>query len=725
MKILMINKFLRPKGGAETYVLQLGRYLEEQGHQVQYFGMAHPENVVGNRAESYTRDVDFHHISLREKLRWGFRVVYSAEARKKLRLVLEDFQPEVCHLNNFNYQLTPSILLEIRKWSRETGNPCRIVYTAHDYQLVCPNHMCYDGAKNCEKCLGGHYGSCVKGKCIHGSVIRSILGAMESALWHRVGIYRELDTILCCSEFLKEKLDTDPLLREKTVLLRNFSISTERRACPGEYVLYFGRYSHEKGVGLLAKAAKELPGIPFIFAGAGDLEDALKQIPNIRNVGFQAGGALKKLIQGARFTVCPSLWYENCPFSVLESLEQGVPVLGAKTGGIPELIRPGITGQLVPPNDLPALQEAIVHMWEEPIAHFEAKGAVTLPSYTKQIMRHFQPAQTVTVVVPVHNTAAWLDRCVKSIVNQTYQNLHILLIDDGSTDESGMLCDRWAERDKRIQVIHQKNIGLGMTRNVGIAQAMGDAICFIDSDDYILPRTIEKAMGMLRGKDAVVFGMCWKSPQGKDQYRPISLPQYRYQDRSVLTGLLPKLLRQEGNLPISSCAGLYDINFLRRIHWGFPSERDIIAEDVYALLDLYGAAGSVAVIPDALYVYCQRTDSLTHHYRADRFERLKQFYRSCLSLCRQRNYPSQVEQSCGSVFLDIVIGCMKQEAARNDWQRIREIMNDPAVQSALAGTTEKQSIKKRLLFAVLRRRQTSLCSLLLTAQNLLEGGTIL
>ena len=329
------------------------------------------------------------------------------------------------------------------------------------------------------------------------------------------------------------------------------------------------------------------------------------------------------------------------------------------------------------------------------------------------------------MVVPVYNTAAWLDRCVESIVTQTYRNLHILLIDDGSTDESGMLCDRWAEKDKRIQVIHQKNIGLGMTRNVGIAQAMGDAICFIDSDDYILPRTIEKAMGMLPGKDAVVFGMCWESLRGKMRCRPISLSQYRYRDGSVLTDLLPKLLRQEGDLPISSCAGVYDLNFLRRLRWGYPSERDIIAEDVYALLDLYGAAESVAVIPDALYVYCQRPGSLTHHYRADRFEKLKLFYRSCLSLCRERNYPRQVEQSCASVFLDIVIGCMKQEAARNDWQRIGDIMNDPAVQSALAGTTEKQSIKKRVLFAVLRRRHTSLCSLLLKAQNILEGGVML
>jgi len=725
MKILMINKFLRPVGGAETYVLRLGHCLEEQGHAVQYFGMAHPDNTVGNHVGSYTKTVDFHHISLPEMLRWGFRVICSAEARRKLRAVLEDFQPEVCHLNNFNYQLTPSILLEIRKWSRETEHPCRIVYTAHDYQLVCPNHMCYDGTKNCEKCLGGHYGSCVKGKCIHNSYLRSLLGAMESALWHRLGIYRELDTILCCSEFLKEKLDTDPVLREKTVLMRNFSIPAEKQERAGGYVLYFGRYAQEKGVGLLAQAAKALPEIPFVFAGDGELETQLREIPNAKDVGFQTGEALDRLIRGARFTVCPSLWYENCPFSVLESLDRGIPVLGADIGGIPELICPGVTGMLFPPNDQMALKEKIRNLWENPIAHFDAKDTVTIPVYAERLMDHYRPGGTVTVVVPVYNTAAYLDRCVQSIVNQTHQNLQILLIDDGSTDESGVLCDRWAERDRRIQVIHQENIGLGMTRNAGIAQAVGDAVCFVDSDDYILPQAIEKALGQLQGKNAVVFGMCWETAEGKRKDRPVGLTQSLYRDMEVRRDFLPKLLRQEGNLPISSCAGLYSMAFIRKIQWRFPSEREIIAEDVYALLDLYGSAGSVAVLSDALYVYCQRPGSLTHHYRSDRFEKLKHFYGACMTLCRERDYPKQVACSCASVFLDIVIGCLKQEAARNDWHCIRDILYDPMVQFALAELTGKQRMKKRLLFAALRRRQVSLCSFLLKAQNLLEGATML
>ena len=141
MKILMINKFLHPNGGSETYIIKLGKALEEQGHQVQYFGMEHPDRILGNQVNAYTTNMDFHGGSLLSKLTYPIKTIYSHEARRKIRLVLEDFQPDVCHLNNFNYQLTPSIILEIRKWEKHSGHRCKIVFTAHDSQLVCPNHL--------------------------------------------------------------------------------------------------------------------------------------------------------------------------------------------------------------------------------------------------------------------------------------------------------------------------------------------------------------------------------------------------------------------------------------------------------------------------------------------------------------------------------------------------------------------------------------------------------
>ena len=140
MKVLMVNKFLHPNGGSETYIFKLGEQLQKMGHEVQYFGMNHEGRVVGNRMECYTTDMDFHGGGLK-KLIFPLQIVYSTEAKRKMRRVLNDFQPDVVHLNNINFQLTPSVIYAVRDFEEKCGRKIRIVYTAHDSQWVCPNHL--------------------------------------------------------------------------------------------------------------------------------------------------------------------------------------------------------------------------------------------------------------------------------------------------------------------------------------------------------------------------------------------------------------------------------------------------------------------------------------------------------------------------------------------------------------------------------------------------------
>ena len=368
MKILMINKFLHPNGGSETYIFKLGEYLMSQGHEVQYFGMEHEGRCVGNRVNAYTDNMDFHGGSKLAKLTYPIKTIYSAEARKKIRMVLDDFQPDVCHLNNFTYQLTPSVILEIVKWKRQTGHACKILFTAHDYNLVCPNHMLNNPntGEICEKCLGGHYLNCTKGKCIHGSTAKSAIGTLEAYFWKWNGAYKYIDKIICCSEFLKSKMDSNPLFAKKTVAVHNFVDRVEwKDTDKKDYVLYFGRFSKEKGIATLIEVCKQLPEVQFIFAGTGPLEEEIKGIPNIQNVAFQKGEALETLIREARFSVYPSEWYENCPFSVMESQMYGTPVLGADIGGIPELIQVGVTGELFESGNQDELREKIEKLWKD------------------------------------------------------------------------------------------------------------------------------------------------------------------------------------------------------------------------------------------------------------------------------------------------------------------------------------------------------------------------
>ena len=129
-----------------------------------------------------------------------------------------------------------------------------------------------------------------------------------------------------------------------------------------DYILYFGRFSEEKGIGTLIQAAKELPDYKFIFAGTGPLAEEINKVANITNVGFKTGVELETLIREAKFSIYPSEWYENCPFSVMESQMYGTPVLGANIGGIPELIQIGKTGDLFESGNKEELKNKIRQM---------------------------------------------------------------------------------------------------------------------------------------------------------------------------------------------------------------------------------------------------------------------------------------------------------------------------------------------------------------------------
>lgn len=407
MKILMVNKFLYPNGGSETYIFELGKQLQKMGHEVQYFGMEHPDRCVGNNAGAYTSNMDFHSsgkagglTAKLAKLTYPFKIIYSFEARKKIRLVLEDMKPDVVHLNNINFQITPSIIYEIKTWNKD----CKIVFTAHDYQWVCPNHMMYTADASgvshvCEECIGGRYLNCTKHNCIHSSKVKSMLGSIEGYYYKWRKTYGMVDAVIAPSKFLYDKLATDAVLRDKLTMMHNFLTVTDK---PGkvtadeEYVLYFGRFSQEKGVRTLIEVCKRLPEIDFVFAGSGPLVSDMSGITNIRNVGFKSGDELRELISGARFSVYPSEWYENCPFSVMESQMYGTPVLGADIGGIPELIDVGRTGELFAAGDADALEKAIYDMWtnsaklDEYTANCAKLEFDNVEEYTEKLMKVYE-----------------------------------------------------------------------------------------------------------------------------------------------------------------------------------------------------------------------------------------------------------------------------------------------------------------------------------------------
>lgn len=384
----MVNKFLYPRGGAETYFLKIGQYFTQQGHEVQYFGMYDEKNTVGNNAGEYTQNMDFHDAGM-EKLLYPFKIIYSFEARKKISKVIRDFKPDVIHMNNINFQLTPSIIDAAHKY----GVP--VVQTVHDYQMVCPNHLLYDinTKKNCELCLGKGKLPCIKKRCIHGSLLKSVIGYFEALLYKYRSNYKKVSEYICPSAFLEEKLLTNDVFKGKTSVIHNFIELDDIPAASADedYVLFFGRLSEEKGIDIFLKACSELGHIKFKIAGTGPMEEMCRGFNNIEFVGFKTGDELKKLIANAKFSVYPSIWYENCPLSILESISLGTPVITTGWGGMKELVEDGVTGKLVTPMNEENLYAAIEELYssEQAIAEMSkncisARDAmITLDKYCR------------------------------------------------------------------------------------------------------------------------------------------------------------------------------------------------------------------------------------------------------------------------------------------------------------------------------------------------------
>jgi len=341
----------------------------------------------------------------------------------------------------------------------------------------------------------------------------------------------------------------------------------------------------------------------------------------------------------------------------------------------------------------------------------------------------------VSIVLPIYNVEPYLDRCVESITNQTYRNLEILLIDDGSPDACPQMCDTWAEKDNRIRVIHKPNAGLGMARNTGIECATGEYICFFDSDDYVEHNTIELAVELAKKEqaDIVLYGASIVDAHGKvvQSLVPES-EKVCYRGAEVLNDLLPSILQSDlptpktRNLTLSAWSCLYSMQMIRESAWRFVSERTIISEDVYSLLDLYRNVHAAAIVTQPLYYYCRNSSSLTQSYRPDRFVMNKLFFQACVELCEHHRYPAAVKKGCMSPFLGNAIASMKQEVAnyagaRMSVRELRKIIEDPLLQSVVKEKKDDLlSRQVRLLFWAIEHKHSGLCYLLIKAKGKLE-----
>ena len=365
MKVLLVNKFHYLKGGSEKYYFELAELLKENGHEVAFFSMKDDKNIRTNCKEYFVEPIDLNSGSKKKAL----EVIYSKTNRKKMQEALEEFKPDIVHINNFQRQLSESIIEAIK----EKNIP--IVFSAHDGQAICPAITMMNNENNiCEKCMKGKYINCIKKKCNKGSTLKSIIGALEGKYYRNKEVYtKKIDKIITPSMFYKEKLIQDGIPENRIISIHNFIDLKQYNIDLSDegYALYIGRLSKEKGIMNLIQAIKELEnGVLYIAGDGPEKENILKFIEEnnlqtrIKLLGFLNAEEVKKTIAKCRFVVVPSIWYENCPYSVMETLAIGKPVIGAKIGGIPELVKENESGLLYKYNNIEELSNKMKLLFE-------------------------------------------------------------------------------------------------------------------------------------------------------------------------------------------------------------------------------------------------------------------------------------------------------------------------------------------------------------------------
>ena len=346
MKVLLVNKFHYRKGGSETYYFTLAEALQNCGHEVIFFAMQDEKNLPCAQENYFVSNASVNG-GIKSKLNMLLHMTYSKEAYEKMKKLLQAEQPDLVILNLVHKQITLSIIDAMKEYDPQLP----IFWTMHDLIAVCPSYTMRDGSgKTCEKCLGGNYSHCVKNKCIKGSLPMSMLSRYEAEYIRKQKWYDKVDLFICPSEFYRKKLVEGNFTGSPVITMRNplpldtaFECSTENDG----YILYFGRLSHEKGVKTLIEAAN-LCGCRLVILGTGPQEEELKVMAegcnNIEFKGFQTGKALRNYVKNSKCVVLPSEWYENGPYSAMEAMSMGKPLIVSNMGGLPELVEDGVNG---------------------------------------------------------------------------------------------------------------------------------------------------------------------------------------------------------------------------------------------------------------------------------------------------------------------------------------------------------------------------------------------
>lgn len=368
MRILQINKYYWPKGGADRYMLELSDLLTSHGHEVIPFAMRDSKNMASIYDRYFVSPVETAEVRGGwQGLRTFARLLYSFEAARKMRELIHRTRPDVAHVHNVYGQISPSILDVLKQ------EKVPIVMSIHDYHLIAPNYMLWHSGQT-GSLAHKSIASLTLSKFHKDSYTASFAQGLSFKLHRSRGSYkRTIDHYLTSSQFVENTYVAAGFKREAFTQLPLFTslLAEAPRYHDDGYILYYGRLVEEKGVEILLQAMKELPGVPCKIVGTGPEEHHLHiegdKMPNVTFEGYQSGEALWDLVRGARAVIVPSLWHEVFGLVAIEAMALGKPVIASRVGALSEVVADAQTGLLFEPGDVRGLRQAIARVAEDPV----------------------------------------------------------------------------------------------------------------------------------------------------------------------------------------------------------------------------------------------------------------------------------------------------------------------------------------------------------------------
>lgn len=330
----------------------------------------------------------------------------------------------------------------------------------------------------------------------------------------------------------------------------------------------------------------------------------------------------------------------------------------------------------------------------------------------------------VSIIVPVYNVEKYVTKCIESLINQTHKNLEIIIIDDGSTDNSLQICNKYKLLDERIIVIHKSNEGLGLTRNKGLECATGKYIYFIDSDDYLDKVAINECVEFAEKYklDIVTFGVKYIDDDNiiSKEIVPVAPKNIVDGNTIIVKEVLPIVLGyaqindQIKNLIGTTWSSLYSRKLIEKSNWKFDSEREILSEDAFSLLKLYKDVNRLGVIERGYYYYRKNQNSLTHSYKQDKMNINNNFLERGLKICEKNGYHKNVIKGLNKYYISNAIGIIKS-IYKSDMDRkeikkeIKKIIYNDLLQATLKEYDYKNdSIFRRIFLQAIKIKSINL-----------------